>query len=152
MKKDVLQLKQHGDQFSIFYQNYDVLKRGEFNWTASNRIRIESYQCPDFKTRLWICGENIEEDHVLFSIPIQFQKDVYKAVAELNEKFGVEGDSEKKEDCDSENELDKLVKRKEFVVIQAEKALKVVRQNYSHAELELSAAKAARKAWKDVVK
>lgn len=97
--ENVLELKivKMNDEYSIATitkQNDDVLERGEFNFVASNGLKIFSDLYPGYsdilgKKRLDIKGLSHSKDNIIIVIPNKDVPFIEKAVEELNKKYGI---------------------------------------------------------------
>lgn len=87
-----LQIVRMNDKYSavtITMQDDNVIKRGKFNFTASNNVDIVSLLRPAFYLKcLYIRGDNELEDNSVLIIKNENIPLIEKAVQELNQKHG----------------------------------------------------------------
>lgn len=73
----------------IKYQNFEVLKRGEFK---DEEIIVESACVPDYvnlNNKLYIQGEAESGDNRIFLIDKEDLKNILEKVSKINEKYGI---------------------------------------------------------------
>ena len=73
----------------IKYQNFEVLKRGEF---YDGEIRVESDWRPEYnknKNKLHIQGKEEKEDNKIILVDKEDLKEILKRVNKINEKYGI---------------------------------------------------------------
>lgn len=97
-RENVLELKivRINDEYSIATitkQNDDVIKKGEFQFVASNGLKIFSDLYPKYsdileKKRLDIKGLSHSKDNIIIVIPNKDVPLIEQAVKELNKKYG----------------------------------------------------------------
>ena len=73
----------------IKYQNFGVLKRGEF---YDEEIEVESFLVPEYikgDNKLYIQGEEESKDRRIFLIDKEDLKNILEKVKKINEKYGI---------------------------------------------------------------
>ena len=73
----------------IKYQNFEVLKRGEF---YDEEIGVESFLVPEYikdDNKLYIQGEEESEDSRIFLIDKEDLKNILEIVNKINKKYGI---------------------------------------------------------------
>ncbi len=73
----------------IKYQNFGVLKRGEF---YDEEIEVESFLVPEYikgDNKLYIQGEEESKDRRIFLIDKEDLKNILEKVNKINEKYGI---------------------------------------------------------------
>ena len=73
----------------IKYQNFDVLKRGEF---YDEEIGVESFLVPEYikdDNKLYIQGEEESKDSRIFLIDKEDLKNILEIVNKINKKYGI---------------------------------------------------------------
>mgnify|MGYP000918508551 CR=1 FL=1 len=73
----------------IKYQNFGVLKRGEF---YDEEIEVESFLVPEYiksDNKLYIQGEEESKDSRIFLIDKEDLKNILEKVNKINEKYGI---------------------------------------------------------------
>jgi len=73
----------------IKYQNFGVLKRGEF---YDEETQVESFLVPEYikgNNKLYIQGEEESKDNIIFLIDKEDLKKILETVNKINEKYGI---------------------------------------------------------------
>lgn len=73
----------------IKYQNFEILKRGEF---YDEEIRVESFLVPEYikdDNKLYVQGEEQSKDSRIFLIDKEDLKKILEIVNKINEKYGI---------------------------------------------------------------
>ena len=73
----------------IKYQNFEVLKRGEF---YDKETRVESYWVPDYvkdDNKLYIQGKEEKKDSKVLLVDKEDLKEILEIVDKINEKYGI---------------------------------------------------------------
>lgn len=73
----------------IKYQNFKILKRGEF---YDEEIRVESFLVPEYikdDNKLYVQGEEQSKDSRIFLIDKEDLKKILEIVNKINEKYGI---------------------------------------------------------------
>ena len=73
----------------IKYQNFEVLKRGEF---YDEEIRVDSFLVPGYikdNNRLYVQGEVQSKDSRIFLVDKEDLKKILEIVNKINEKYGI---------------------------------------------------------------
>ncbi|WP_314347077.1 hypothetical protein [Fusobacterium massiliense] len=73
----------------IKYQNFEVLKRGEFE---DREIKVLSYNAPEYikhNNKLYIQGKDKSKDNKIFLVDKEDIKKVLEIVNKINEKYGI---------------------------------------------------------------
>ena len=73
----------------IKYQNFEILKRGEF---YDEEIRVESFLVPEYikdDNKLYVQGEEQSKDSRIFLIDKEDLKKILEKVNKINEKYGI---------------------------------------------------------------
>ena len=92
-KENVLEIE-YQDVFDkvairIKYQNFEILKRGEF---YDEEIRVESFLVPEYikdDNKLYVQGEEQSKDSRIFLIDKEDLKKILEIVNKINEKYGI---------------------------------------------------------------
>ena len=73
----------------IKYQNFEVLKRGEFE---DREIKVKSAWAPQYviyDDKLYIRGKETDEDNAIFFVDKKKLEKILEKVNEINEKYGI---------------------------------------------------------------
>ena len=113
----------------IKYQNFGVLKRGEF---YDEEIEVESFLVPEYikgDNKLYIQGEEESKDRRIFLIDKEDLKNILEKVNKINQKYGIPkrcrgkrsdkyfsifGDSEILETTDKNGNIKKVFREDKF--------------------------------------